>query len=180
MSHRAQLSVCMLVAAIFVAGCSGKKSEEVTEATVLKEYPIAGTNDALTQSGVEADTAVTADGNGSLRITADQPTTVRLYETGDLDVEGARVVYQAKLRTEGVVGKVYLEMWCNFAGKGEYFARALQTPLSGSTEWTSQETLFFLKKGDNPDNVKLNIVIDGTGTVWIDDVRLLKGPLGNV
>jgi hypothetical protein len=71
-------------------------------------------------------------------------------------------------------------MWCNFAGRGEYFARALQAPLSGSTEWTSQETLFFLKKGDNPDNVKLNVVIDGTGTVWVDDVRLIKGPLNNV
>jgi hypothetical protein len=183
MSYRVQLSACVLIAAMLVAGCSGKKSEEtteVTEPTVLKEYPIAGTNDALTQSGVEADTAVTADGNGSLRITADQPTTVRLYETGDLDVEGARIVYQAKLRTEGVQGKVYLEMWCNFAGRGEYFARALQAPLSGSTEWTSQETLFFLKKGDNPDNVKLNVVIDGTGTVWVDDVRLIKGPLNNV
>jgi hypothetical protein len=62
----------------------------------------------------------------------------------------------------------------------EDFARALQAPLSGSTEWTSQETLFFLKKGDNPDNVKLNVVIDGTGTVWVDDVRLIKGPLNNV
>ena len=24
----------------------------------------------------------------------------------------------------------------------------------------------FLKKGENPDNVKLNLVINGTGTVW--------------
>jgi hypothetical protein len=36
---------------------------------------------------------------------------------------------------------------------------------------------FFLKKGEKPDYVKLNIVINGTGTVWIDDVRLLKAPL---
>lgn len=177
MSDRAQIGAWVLAAAI-VLGCSGQKSETGGEPVVLKEYPIGGSNDALTQSGVEADAAVTSDGNGSLRITAEEPTTVRLYETGDLDVEGARVVYQAKLRTEGVEGKVYLEMWCSFAGKGEFFARSLQTPLTGSTEWTSQETLFFLKKGDNPDNVKLNIVVDGKGTVWIDDVRLIKSPLG--
>lgn len=49
------------------------------------------------------------------------------------------------------------------------------TPLSGTTDWTTQETEFFLKAGENPDNVKLNLVINGSGTVWIDEIRLLKG-----
>jgi hypothetical protein len=40
-----------------------------------------------------------------------------------------------------------------------------------------EETPFFLKKGENPDNVKLNLVINGKGTAWIDDIRVLKGPL---
>jgi hypothetical protein len=34
-----------------------------------------------------------------------------------------------------------------------------------------------VKKGENPDNVKLNLVINGKGTPWIDDIRLLKAPL---
>lgn len=68
-------------------------------------------------------------------------------------------------------------MWCQFSGKGEYFSRALHAPLSGSNEWTTQETPFFLKKGENPSNVKLNVVINGSGTVWVDDIRLIKGPL---
>ena len=33
------------------------------------------------------------------------------------------------------------------------------------------------KEGENPDNVKLNLVINGKGTAWIDDIRVLKGPL---
>jgi len=28
------------------------------------------------------------------------------------------------------------------------------------------------KKGENPDNVKLNLVINGKGTAWIDNIRL--------
>jgi hypothetical protein len=39
----------------------------------------------------------------------------------------------------------------------------------------TQETPFFLKKGENPNNVKLNLVIDGKGMVWIDDIRLFRG-----
>jgi hypothetical protein len=87
------------------------------------------------------------------------------------------LIYQAKVRTENVVGKVYLELWCNFPGKGVFFSRGLHTPLTGTTNWTSEETPFLLKKGDNPDNIKLNLVIDGKGTAWIDDIRLIKVPL---
>ena len=127
--------------------------------------------------GCPVDKDISINRKGCLRIDAIQPTVVRLYETGDLGVEDARLIYQAKLRTEGIDGKVYLEMWCSFPGKGEFFSRALQAPLSGTNGWTTQETPFFLRKGDRPDNVKLNLVVDGKGTVWIDDICLLQGPL---
>jgi hypothetical protein len=131
----------------------------------------------MTQSGVQFDKEVSSDGNGSLKIIATEPTVVRLFELGDIDIENARLIYQAKVRTEGVEGQVFLEMWCHFPGKGEFFSRGLQTPLTGTTNWTTEETPFFLKKGENPDNVKLNLVINGKGTAWIDDIRVLKGPL---
>jgi hypothetical protein len=96
----------------------------------------------------------------------------------DIDIENARLIYQARLRTENVKGQVYLEMWCHFPGIGEFFSRGLQTPLTGTTDWITEETQFFLKKGEKPDYVKLNLVIKGKGTAWwIDDIRLLKGPL---
>jgi hypothetical protein len=57
------------------------------------------------------------------------------------------------------------------------FSRALQAPLTGSNEWSTQSTPFLLRQGDNPDNAKLNLVVNGTGTVWIDDIRLIMAPL---
>ena len=143
----------------------------------LKSFPLDNTKGLLTQSGVTIDRQISSDGNGSLRIEATEPTTVRLFETGDIDIEDARLIYQARLRTEDVEGLVYLEMWCHFPGKGEYFSRALDTAISGTVEWASQETPFFLKTGENPDNVKLNLVIEGRGTVWVDDIRLVQAAL---
>jgi hypothetical protein len=162
-----------IVVVIFISGCS-KPSNAVVE---LKHYPIESLKDLITKTDVVIDKEITSDGNGSLRITANQPTTIRLYETGDIDVENARLTYQAKVRTRDIQGKVYLEMWCQFTGKGEFFSRDLSTPLSGTTDWSTEETPFFLKKGENPDNVKINLVIEGRGTVWIDDVHLFEGPL---
>ena len=168
------LVFCVSVVMIFaIVGCT-KPSTEVVE---LKMFPVDSLEGIITQSGVEIDKAVSSDGNGSLKITATEPTVVRLFKVGDIDIENARLIYQAKVRTEGIDGKVYLEMWCNFSGKGEFFSRGLQTPLTGTTNWTTEETPFFLKKGENPDNVKLNLIIDGKGTAWIDDIRLMKGPL---
>src|SRR5262245_17759434 len=172
-----QLGWTFMATMIIGAVSSCARNAPETSAVMLAQYPITAL-DVLTRDSTAVDSAITSDGNGSLRTHVGAPMTVRLYETGDLDVEDARIIYQAKLRSEGLEGKAYLEMWCSFPGKGEFFSRALQAPISGTTEWTSQETPFFFKKGENPDNVKLNLVIEGRGTVWIDDIKLTRGPLG--
>lgn len=174
MRIKLKVILCLIVlAALLYCGCQNHQ----TEATDIAGYPVDSAEGVLTRSGVEADKSTSSDGYGSLKLTATEPTTFRLYETGDLDIENARLTYEAKIKTEDVDGKVYLEMWCQFAGRGEYFSRALNAPLSGTVDWSSQETRFLLKRGENPDNVRLNVVIDGTGTAWIDDIRLVKGNL---
>ncbi|MBI5563043.1 MAG: hypothetical protein HY894_09385 [Deltaproteobacteria bacterium] len=161
--------VCIL-ACVALSACSKPAAKPVE----LKRYPINNLEGVITRSSVELDSGVSSDGKGSLKITAAGPTDVPLFETGGVDAEDGVLTYKARVRAEGVVGKVYLEMWCSFGAKGEFFSRGLNTALTGSTGWTTQQTQFFLKAGENPDNVKLNIVIDGRGTVWVDDVELLK------
>jgi len=158
----------------FLVSCSNPSTQVVE----LRHFSIDNMDGIITRSGVRIDKDISSDGNGSLRVTSTRPTVVRLFEVGDIDTENARLIYQARVRTEKVEGKVYLEMWCHFPGKGEFFSRGLQTPLTGTTEWATEEIPFFLKKGENPDNVKLNLVLNGKGTAWIDDIRLLKAPLG--
>ena len=150
---------------------------KAADLTILKQFPMDNMDGIVTQSGIHIDKQISSDGNGSLRIEATKPTTVRLFETGDIDIQNARLIYQAKLRTENVQGKVYLEMLCHFPGRGDFFSRGLLNPLTGTTDWTTVETSFFLKKAQNPDNVKLNLVFDRKGSAWIDDIRLLKGAL---
>jgi hypothetical protein len=159
---------------IFSVSACSKSSQEVVE---LKRFPVNSLEGIITQTGVEFDKEISSDGKGSLRITATEPTVARLFEIADIDIENARLIYQAKVCTKDIQGQVFLEMWCHFPGKGEFFSRSLQSPLSGSKEWTSIETPFFFKKGEKPDLIKLNLVVNGKGTAWIDDIRLIKGPL---
>jgi hypothetical protein len=167
-----------LVIFIILIFCIGSCSQTSKQMAEIHRFPLDNLQGIISQSDVQIDNQISSDGNGSLRIIATEPKSVRLFETGDIDIENARLIYQAKVRTDNVEGQVFLEMWCHFAGKGEFFSRGLQTPLTGTCDWTTEETPFLLKKGENPDNVKLNLIINGKGTVWIDDIRLFKGPLG--
>ncbi len=164
-----------LLGALIAAGCYADKSPGMVE---LKRFSLDHLQGIITQSGVEIDKKILTEGEASLRITAKEPRIIELYDGGDIDAENARLIYSAQLRTDSLKGKAYLEMWVTFPGSPKkYFSRALQSSLSGTTDWANVETTFLLGKWQNPDNVKLDLVIEGTGTAWVDDIRLLKVPL---
>jgi hypothetical protein len=166
-----QAIMCGLVPSI-VGSCS-RPPKVVSE---LAHFDLNSREGVLDESNVAVDSTVSNDGIASLKITASGPTTVRLFELGDVDVENAKVVYRAMLRSRKLSGKAYLEMWVHLKDGGEYFSRGLDRTISGTTNWMTMEIMFILEKGQNPDNVKLNLVIEGKGTVWIDDIVILKGP----
>lgn len=168
-----RIMVLMAVLGPWIVIACGKPAEPVHEE--LRRYPLNSLEGVLTRSLVVLDQEVTSDGGGSLRISTPQPTTIRLFEVEGLDVEDARLSYRAKLKTKDIEGQVYLEMWCVFPGRGEYFSRGLHAPLSGTVDWSTHEIPFLLEKGQQPELIKLNLVIDGRGTVWIDDIVLSKG-----
>lgn len=144
----------------------------------------------ITQDGV----TIAEDG---WRIEVNWPRTVRLFEIADPDAEECRLIYQAQLKCEKLRGKAYLEMWCRFPSHGEFFSKDILHPLRGTSYWASYETPFFLKKGERPDLIKLNLAIKGAGLlsrlfhsvfssapesnsagiVWIKDVSLRIAPL---
>jgi predicted Ser/Thr protein kinase len=105
-----------------------------------------------------------------------QHQTVRLFELADLAVEGGVLFYEAELRTEGLDGRVYLEMWCRFPGRGEFFSRGFKDALRGGTGWISAQTPFRIPEGEAPDRVRLNVVVEGVGQVHIRNVNLLHAP----
>lgn len=164
----------ILIVCIVLSGCDSLMK---TNGDVIKKVEIEDIDGISDFEGVEIDREVYADGKESLKINSEDKSVLRIANTGDIDIDNSVLLYRAKIKTENLDGKVYLEMWCSFPEKGQYFSKALDTALSGTNDWTVQETPFFLKEGENPEDVKLNIVVEGTGIVWIDQIELLKKPL---
>ena len=145
-----------------------------TKSTELKHLPIDDLNGIITQSGIQLDKIVSSDGNGSIKIETTGPIVVPLYVVNDVRIDDTQIIYEAKVKSEGLNGQAYLEMWCVFKDKGEFFSRGFDSVIAGTTDWITIKTVFNLRKGDMPDQIKLNVIINGVGTVWIDNISLSK------
>jgi hypothetical protein len=124
----------------------------------------------ITQDGVRLD----AD---SIRIESTESRSVRLFEVKDPGVQQCVVTYRAEMKGEKVEGRAFLEMWCSFSGRGEFFSKGLHQALSGTSNWARFEIPFYLKQGQMPDLIKLNLAVEGRGVVWLKNIELLKTPL---
>jgi len=117
--------------------------------------------------------------NDRWRIDSTEEQTVRLFEVENPDVEQCMLTYRMEIRTEGLQGRAFLEMWCRLPGRGEFFSKGFHQAVSGTTDWARYEIPFYLKKGQRPDLIKLNLAVEGTGTIWLRNVELLKTPLAS-
>src|SRR6266849_10527194 len=169
-------SFLALVIALATSACTSGPAPKA-EAVELTHFPLDSLEGVRATTGVSFDPKISRDGKGSLRVDANEPMTVPLFEVTDVSIENATLLYQASLQTQGLDGKAFLEMWVRIPGKGEFFSRGLDRPVTGTISWMTAITPFFLQAGQKPDVIRLNLVVQGKGRVWIDDVHLMRQPL---
>jgi hypothetical protein len=51
--------------------------------------------------------------------------------------------------------------------------------VSGTVNWARYEIPLYLKRDQKPNLIKLNVFVEGPGTVWLRDVELLKSALAS-
>lgn len=146
---------------------------QVSAAVELKKLNL----DELSSLGLTLsnDSEVKTEGTASLRITTSWPTTICLGEVSGLDIDNVKLLYQASVKSE-MSGQAYLEMWVH-TGDGQYFSRGQNDMVTEKTDWKKIQTPFFLQKGQKAMKVTLNLVVNGKGTIWVDDISLRSEPL---
>ncbi len=124
----------------------------------------------------EFDAEVSSDGRGSVRIDAESPTFVELAQVQGAgeDLSFRQLVYQAKVKTEEASGPVFLVMQ---AGIEEVAMPVvgLERAITGTQDWTPIEIVAGNPKDTYHKGVTtLQLEVRGTGTVWVDDLRLVN------
>jgi hypothetical protein len=173
MSGKVAVMLC-LAGLLGFAGCGGGG-----RTTVIATFPLDDLENVVQKDDEEIsiDQDETTDGSGSLYIHAGRKRVVRLFQVMDPQVDNCLLTWTAQVKCASVFGNVYLEMWCRLPGEGEFFGRGLDTAIQRSTDWTEMQTHFRLEKGQKPDRVRLNLIIESGGHVWVDDVKLTTSPL---
>ncbi|MBT8352131.1 MAG: hypothetical protein KJO26_12990 [Deltaproteobacteria bacterium] len=149
-------------------------SPTAVEATEIKRLPLENADSIGTKISTDYDAKV--EGTGAIKITTLWPTTICLGEVPGLSVDNVKLIFHAKVKSEKFEGKAYLEMWCFVKGK-KYFSRGLNSFVTGTSNWQTLQTPFFLKKNQIAESVVLNIVLNGSGIIWVDDAILSKQEL---
>jgi hypothetical protein len=170
-SFRSVLNLMILSLFMFgVIGCSGPR----TSTRVIYSNHLSSLDGIITRSGITLDTAASEDGKGVIRIDSTGPTTIRLAEVRPLNANSIMLVYRGHLRTQALRGHAYLEMWCTIRGVGEFSSKLLQSSVTGTTGWVSQQTEFFVEEGRKVEMIKLNVVVEGPGVVWVGPILLAQ------
>jgi hypothetical protein len=157
---------CILWSFIIVIVSCGKQT------TILHHFPI-NSNDIINDTLAVFTPSISYDGDGSLYFSVQKPAVIELYEIENVKVENCELIYSAILKAEHWKGNCYLEMWCFIDGLG-YFSRSLDKTITLDTNWKMISTPFLLKKGQVAEKIKLNIVADGIGEIWLDSIEVKK------
>jgi hypothetical protein len=158
-----------LIATILLISNRGITSSEEVIRLNLDDISTIGTK-------IETDKKIHIESDGSLRISTIWPTTISLGEVSGLGIDNSKLVYKAKVKSEKLEGKAFLEMWCHVDG-GQYFSRGMNSAVTGSMNWKTLSTPFLLQKGQKAEKITLYIVINGKGIIWVDDIQLIQVPL---
>lgn len=159
--------IALAFLALFFGACGSKHG-------VILFNPMNDLQGIVHKSRVSFDPDTSTDGRGSIRVDSYNSWTLKLFETGDIDVRGTTLVYEADFRTEALDGLVYLELRCTFPDGKERSEWGLSDPMTGTRAWHRQHVEMRLRRSENPTNIQLNVYVDALGTLWIDNVKLSR------
>lgn len=171
------LLIIAVTSALGLGGCGRGPAEPVRE---VASFPVDGDQDIVDRGGenVAFDREESADGGGSLRAESARPRTVRLYEVRNpRGLEGRLIVLTARLKSVGIRGEAFPELWIHESGRSDVQVRNPAGVVLKTQDWTPVRIEYRCERGERPDLLRVNLVIDGYGRAWIDDIRITSEPL---
>lgn len=130
---------------------------------------------AQVKTRITKDEKTTQDGNGSIKVEAACNAVVTVVDNRNLSVtQGNTLWCTLRVKCAGVKQKAYLEMWCEVADGKRAFSKGLDQPLQGDTDWKEIRLPMLVNDDLTVKRALVNVVIEGAGTVWVDEVSISK------
>ncbi len=126
------------------------------------------------------DSAFSSDKKGSVKVVAYTPGrhVIALYELKHPGTGNARLACRAMVSTSDIRGQAYLQMVIKAEGREPaVIENRLQSLHAASyPAWVELETPYMVSKDEKIESLRLNFVLQGIGTAWVDNLRLYGTP----
>jgi len=159
---------------ISIVGCGKKKP-------LIYNFPVNSLNRVISKFNLKLDNEVSYDGLSSIRVDSKDTTTAYIFVLYDIPVKRAKLTWEAYCKSEDLKGKAFLEMGVQISKKYrkelESYLHQSKDFLRGTTNWQKIKVEFLVLENLKVDVVQLNLIIEGEGTVWIDQVRFTVLPI---
>lgn len=168
--------IALIALGAALAACAEEpETATFARAVELARFPLDG--EVPPGRAASFDPGVSQDGNGSLRVTTAEGGLLRLYDLDELGIVQGQVTLTGFLRSRDLGGQAMLELRCRPAEGDAAFVRGLQSAATGNTDWRAQEIRFTDPAlCRDPVSIQINLLIQGAGTVWVDNLRLWSVP----
>jgi serine/threonine protein kinase len=137
--------------------------------------------DTLTQVGtsvaIDPVNRSTPEAGGSLRIESVQGAVISVAELKDVKAtSGGRIMCNALLKCENAPGGAYLYLLVETNDGTQLASQKPAQMVGGTQSWLPTNSHVDLKPGTQVSRIWVNAVVQGTGTLWVDDIQIFHEP----
>jgi len=171
---RTKLVVVFLSAALLIVAACNKKAEPPKE---IDFFSCDTADRFLSPDAATLDSgSAAAEGAACFKFVVEQPATLPLFEV-KFPGEAAKFTIRFKMRVKDFLGDAYGLMAVNYASGGKQEIKNYDKALGATSDWVPMELSWTVQKGQKVDSLVLSAALSGTGTVWVDDVHVIRAPL---
>lgn len=170
----------MLIFGLFLGCLTSLNCEKKEKESKVYYFPVNDFSEVIAEYNLQLDSLISRDGVKSFRIDSEDTTTAYLFAVRNIPYEKCKFLWSAQCKTEELDGKVFLEVGVLIpekSGKGKtYFSRSKET-IGGTRDWSKMQVEFLSTEPVKPELTQLNMIVEGSGRVWVDKIKLTVIPL---
>lgn len=119
---------------------------------------------------------LTALQTGECKIERRGEEVISLFEIEPADLDRGLLSLRTEIRSQDLVGHAWLELTCGYPDRRSQVREIRYQENRRSTDWKFADLSQFLRKDQRPSLIRLCLVTEGPGTIWIRNTQAIVTP----
>lgn len=117
----------------------------------------------------------------ALRVDLDYTSVFNLkkVDLGGQSYSGKTLNYSLRTKTMNFEGQAFLELAIRFKGTTTLYRRGFNSKVVNNSDWQTLRVAYPIRPSEKPEIAYLNVIVEGRGTIWFDDIKMTGAQSAN-